>query len=218
MGNKHYVVASQTASLDVDPQIGFTPLSPSELPVADGNLIVDELNKNATKAQRRLASKDAHNPVGTWIATNENPQFSPVGTANVDIRWNRHCEVGTRGMDFIPGLPKPLEYDFVAYKGIEADSHPYGACYHDLADKQSTGLIEYLLRWDVKEVIVGGLALDYCVKTTVLQLVKAGFKVIVNLASTKAIDFNGSKQASIDEMKTAGVIFVDSADDIVCVR
>ncbi len=204
-----------TASFDVDCQIGFTPLSPTELPVPEGDTIVEELNKQATKAKFRLGSKDAHNPEGIWIATPENPQFSKVGTDNVDIRWNRHCQVGTKGFESLPGLPKPLEYDFMAYKGIEKDSHPYGACFHDLADTRSTGVIEFIKQNSIYTVIVGGLALDYCVKKTVLQLRNAKVNVIVNLAATKAIDFNGSKNAAIEEMKKVGVTFINNADEII---
>ncbi len=215
---KQYVLSKKTASFDVDPQKGFSPLCPNELPVVDALAIVPELNAQAAKAQYRLASKDAHNPEGTWIATAEAPQFSVVGTPNVDIKWNRHCQVGTEGFEFLPGLPKPLEYDFVAYKGIEADSHPYGACYHDLADTRSTGVIEFLLQKGLDTVIVGGLATDYCVKTTALQLKKAGFDVIVNLAACRAIDFNGSLDAALTEMKAVGIKIAANAESIILVR
>jgi nicotinamidase/pyrazinamidase len=214
---KAYVLIKDTATFDVDPQQGFTPLCPNELPVTDGQNIVAELNKQATKGHLRVASKDAHNPKGEWIATAENPQFSPVGTPNVDIRWNRHCEVGTDGFSFLPGLPKPLDYDFVAYKGIEADSHPYGACYHDLADTRSTGVIEFLKSNGVNTVIVGGLATDYCVKTTALQLRKAGFDVIVNLAACRGIA-NSTIDAALADMVAVGIKIVANADDIIVVR
>lgn len=215
---KQYVISNKTASFDVDPQVGFSPLAPNELPVNDALAIVPELNAQAKKAQYRLASKDAHNPKGTWIATAEAPQFSVVGTANVDVKWARHCEVGQEGFEFLPGLPEPLEYDFVAYKGIEKDSHPYGAAYHDLADTRSTGVIEFLRQKGLDTVIVGGLATDYCVKTTALQLKKAGFDVIINLAACRAIDFNGSLNAALEEMKAAGIKIAENADAIVLMR
>ena len=70
-------------------------------------------------------------------------------------------------------------------EGIELDMHPYGACYHDLAERLSTGVIEFLRENSVTTIIVGGLATDYCVKTTVLQLLRAGFQVIVNLSACR---------------------------------
>ena len=214
---KVYIVAHETASLDVDPQIGFSPLSPKELPVTDALAIVPELNAQALKVKYRLASKDAHNPSGIWIATDAQPQFSPVGAKNVDIRWNRHCEVGTEGFAFLPGLPAPLEYDFVAYKGIEPDSHPYGACFHDLADTRTTGLIEFLKLRLIDTVIVGGLATDYCVKTTALQLKKSGFDVIINLSACRGIAPNTIDSALAD-MTAAGIKIVDKTEDIIVVR
>lgn len=218
MKTQAYVLTRDTAAFDVDPQVGFSPLAPNELPVADAEAIVPHLNAQALKGHLRVASKDAHNPQGTWIATPEFPQFSVVGTPNVDIHWNRHCEVGTKGFEFLPGLPYHLAYDFVAYKGIEKDCHPYGACYHDLGDTRSTGVIEFLKGKSITTVIVGGLATDYCVKTTAIQLKKAGFDVIVNLAACRAIDFNGSKDAALAEMAALGIKIVESEADIIVVR
>ena len=215
---KVHVIQKDTASFDVDPQCGFSPLCPDELPVNDAEAIVPVLNRQAEKGHLRIASKDAYTPDGIWIATQEKPQFSAVGWPNVDVRWNRHCQVGTAGFEFLPGLPKPLEYDFVAYKGMENDSHPYGACYHDLGDTRSTGVIEFLERKDVQTVIVGGLATDYCVKVTALQLRKAGFEVILNLAACRAIDFNGSRKAALEEMQAAGIKIVETEADIIVVR
>jgi nicotinamidase/pyrazinamidase len=198
-------------SFDVDPQVGFSPLCPNELPVPDGDKIVDALNEQAKLADIRVASKDAHNPNGLWIADKEHPQFSPVGLPNIDIRWNRHCEIGQKGFDFLPGLPKPLEYDFVVYKGIEVDSHPYGACFTDMEEKRSTGIIEFLRDNDITDIIVGGLALNYCVSTTAIQLAKAGFRVFVNISATKSI---GDPAEAINKMKECGITICDTVEDV----
>ncbi len=193
-----------TASFDVDPQKGFTPLCPDELPVSGGDEIVEELNKNAILARLRVGSKDAHNPNAIWVATEDKPQFSEVGEPNVDIRWNSHCNVGTTGFELLDGLPKPLEYNFFVYKGIEDDTHPYGACYHDLSKTLSTGVIEYLKYNGINLVIVGGLATDYCVFNTVIELVEAKFEVILNLESCRGVAPE-STEAAIVTMKAAGV-------------
>jgi nicotinamidase/pyrazinamidase len=179
---------AETASLDVDCQKGFTPLCPNELPVPDGDKIVDALNNQAKYAKFRVGSKDWHPSNALWIATNEYPQFTcmPLGTPNMDIYWNAHCIAGTYGAELLDGLPNPEEYDFMVYKGLEPNMHPYGACYHDLKETRSTGLIEFLKANSVKNVIVGGLALNFCVKATVFQLA-LHFKVVVNLAACKAI-------------------------------
>lgn len=203
----------RTASLDVDAQKGFTPLCPGELPVPEGDAIAGELNAQAARAGFRLGSKDAHCRAAMHIATTEKPQYSPVGAPNTDIRWNAHCIMGTSGAELLPGLPHWLDYDYFVFKGIEPDAHPYGCCYHDLGDTRSTGLIEWLRQNGVDTVVVGGLATDFCVKTTVLQLRKAGIAVIVNLAACRGIGIprDGGK-TSIDEalaeMGAAGALFV----------
>lgn len=209
------IIKNKTASFDVDPQNGFTPKCPKELPVPEGHLIADELNKNAKKASFRVGSKDAHPAEPLWKATKETPQFTPVKGKHkdLDIHWTLHCVVGTYGFDFIDGLPKPSEYDFVVYKGMEVDMHPYGACYHDLGDTKSTGVIEALKANDIDTVIVGGLATDYCVATTAKQLKSAGFSVIVNLASCRGIDPTTITSA-IEEMKAIDILVVETLDNI----
>ncbi len=196
------------ASFDVDPQKGFTPLCPNELPVPGGHEIVAALNKQAAQAGLRVGSKDAHSPGAIWIATPEQPQFSPVAGDNVDIRWNSHCIIGTPGCELLDGLPAETDYDFFIWKGIQPDLHPYGACYHDLANTLSTGVIEYLRQAEVTHIIVGGLALDYCVKTTALQLRAAGFDVLVNRTACRGIA-DASIEAALTELMDAGVTIAD---------
>lgn len=205
-----------TATFDVDAQKGFTPVCVDELPVTDGDKIVDELNKMSSLAKYRVGSKDAHCLGSLHIADKDNPQFSKVeNTKNIDIRWNKHCIMGTRGAESLDGLPHWSEYDFFVWKGIEPDTHPYGACYHTLDNSRSTGVIEWLKLKGIKTVIVGGLATDFCVKHTTLQLSEAGFSVIINLRACRAINApteNGSTTLlqALNEMKASGVIFVES--------
>ncbi|MCE9639590.1 MAG: isochorismatase family protein [Betaproteobacteria bacterium] len=204
---------SGVASFDVDAQNTFTPACPDELPVPDGLAIVAELNAQARLASVRIGSKDAHSDKALWVATPAAPQFSPVAGKNVDIRWKRHAEPGTLGFELIKGLPAPADYDFFVWKGVELDMHPYGACYHDLGNKLSTGVIEFLKVKRISTVIIGGLATDYCVKTTVLQLLGAGLEVVVNLGACRGIAPE-STTAAVEAMRAAGARCVDSADQI----
>ena len=175
------------AAIDVDVQNTFTPVCPQELPVPEGHLIADALNAQAKLADYRVMTKDAHTPQAPWVVSEHAQMFQPVGLPNADITWVAHAVPGTTGFKLIDGLPAVTEYDFMVFKGIEPELHPYGACYHDLAEQCSTGLIEWLSHHQVSTVLVGGLALDYCVKTTALQLKQAGFEVIVNLAASRGI-------------------------------
>lgn len=201
------------ASFDIDAQNTFTPVCPDELPVAEGDQIAGELNAQAKYANVRVASRDAHSLNALWISDENHPPLSPIdGYTDLDIRWPAHAIIGTKGFDFIDGLD-PKAYDFQVFKGIEPDKHPYGACYHDLADRLSTGVIEYLRQHGITTVICGGLATDYCVKTTALQLRKAGFNVILNKAACRGIAPD-TIAIALDEMKKAGVVIVENAAEL----
>ncbi|BBH46739.1 hypothetical protein KU43P_32160 [Pseudomonas sp. KU43P] len=78
-------------------------------------------------------------------------------------------------------------------------------CYHDLAERQSTGVIEFLKVQQVAAVIVGGLALDYCVKTTARQLRQAGFQVLLYLPACRALTQAGAI-AACGALAAEGVI------------
>lgn len=200
---------AQTASFDVDAQCGFTPLCPNELPVPGGDEIAAALNEQATYAKYRIGSKDAHSQYADWVETPEAPNLTPIdGHANMDCRWHRHCEVGTPGFELLPGLPHPMDYDFFVYKGVEKNVHPYGACYHDLHDRVSTGVTEFLATNGVDVVIVGGLATDFCVKSTVLQLLDADYAVIVNLKACRGL-VPALVAAALEEMRDYGARIVD---------
>ncbi|KHT40304.1 isochorismatase family protein [Vibrio sinaloensis] len=205
---------SKTAAVDVDPQKGFSELCPNELPVAGALEIVDELIANHSKASIKLVSRDMHPPGAAWEAETPANMLEPVGLPEVDIKWNPHCVVGTSGVELLPGLPAIRDYDFQMNKGIDPDAHPYGAFYHDQADTLSTGGIEFLQSKGIDTVIVGGLALDFCVKKSVEQLVDAGFRVILNLASTRAV-FPENAEDVAQALSEKGVLLVESASELI---
>lgn len=207
-----------TASHEVDPQKGFSPLCPKELPVPDGHNIVNELNRQARFGILRTVSKDVHPSNAIWIANKTIKQFSPLkikGEKNVDIVWNKHCMSGTEGAELLPGLPPITEYNYVVFKGIEPNLHPYSSCYHDLKKKLSTGLIEYYEYYGIRTIIIGGLALDYCVMDTILDLANLYYNIIVNLSATRSI---GNVEETIKKIKgddhNECIRFIDSTKNL----
>lgn len=209
------VEINHTASFDVDPQRGFTPLCPTELPVVEGDQIAAELNAQAAFAAYRLVSKDCHPPAAPWVAKSAEEIMAPVvgNFPNLDIMWPAHCVIGTEGNRLIPGLPEESAYNLVIEKGSDPEKHPYGACYHDLREQESTGAIEWLRERKISTLIVGGLATDYCVRTTVLQLCRAGFRVIVNLGACRGVAPETS-EAAVAEMRAAGAELIDHSNEL----
>ncbi|WLH92529.1 nicotinamidase [Pseudomonas sp. FP453] len=201
------------ASFDVDAQKSFTPLCPNELPVVGGDRIGAELNYMASLAGHRVGSKDAHTPHAPWVVAQHSEMLQPTGLAHADVTWVSHCVPGTEGFTLLDELPTPYDYDYFIWKGVEPDLHPYGACYHDLHDKLSTGVIEYLRAHGVVRVIVGGLALDYCVKTTALQLLKAGLEVVLHVPACRGISEEGGIQA-LNELRKAGAAISSTREEL----
>lgn len=204
-----------TASFEVDPQRGFSPLCPQELPVPEGDHIVAELNLQADYARARLVSKDCHPAVAPWVAESPEEILQPIAGnfPDLDVKWPPHCVVGTEGNRLLPGLPAEEDYDLVIEKGIDPLKHPYGACFHDLQETESTGAIEWLQQRGIGVLIVGGLATDYCVKTTVLQLLRAGFQVVVNLGACRGISPD-STAAAIAAMREQGAVIVAGSHEL----
>lgn len=207
------VVFDKTASHNVDPQKGFTPLCPNELPVPGGDTIVDELNGQNNLVKYKTVSKDVHPANAIWLSNSIQPQFSPVEGDNVDVAWNAHCMSGTYGAELLDGLPKMTDYNFFIAKGFEPNLHPYSSCYHDLKKNISTGLIEWYNSKRITTVIVSGLATNYCVGQTVIDLVNAGFQVILNLGGCRGI---GSEVETYVNMliETYNVLVVNSFKEI----
>ena len=201
-------------SIDVDAQKTFTPLCPAELPVAGGDTIAAELNAQAELADLRVMTKDAHSPNARWLVDNPVDMLKPTGLANADLTWVSHAIVGSEGFDLLNGLPDYHGYDYCVWKGVDPELHPYGACYHDIEERLSTGLIEWLTAKGAETVLVGGLATDYCVKHTVLQLCRSGdWQVIVNAAACRGIAEETVEQAW-HEMQAAGAMVLPNAKKI----
>ena len=196
--------ARLVASIDVDAQKTFTPLCPNELPVPEGEKIGPALNALAAYADLRVMTKDAHSAQAPWVVDSPEQMLQALDLENADVTWVAHAVPGTTGFELLDELPSPLDYDYRVYKGIEPDLHPYGACYHDLQEQVSTGLIEWLNYQNVGIVLLGGLALDYCVKTTALQLKRAGFDVVVVLEACRGIASDTSETAKT-EMLAANI-------------
>ncbi|MDZ7791574.1 MAG: isochorismatase family protein [Xanthomonadales bacterium] len=204
----------KVASFDVDSQRTFTPLCPNELPVDEGDTIGPELNRQAGFAALRLGSKDAHSPKAVWVTEDSDKIGQPgVEGDNVEEHWPVHAVPGTEGFELVPDLPRPADYDFFVWKGVELDMHPYGACYHDIAEQMSTGVIEWLRSRGISHVLVGGLATDFCVWATARQLQQAGFQVILNRAACRGIADDSIEEA-LKAMENAGIEFIDSCDEL----
>lgn len=110
--------------------------------------------------------------------------------------WPVHCVQGTRGAEFHRDLIDDPRVETIS-KGL-GDEDSYSAF-------DATDLAKRLREQHVEEVWVGGLATDYCVKNTVLDALKEGFKVKAVSEAMRPVELKeGDGQRAIEEMREAG--------------
>jgi len=178
----------QDALIVVDVQNDFCP--GGKLPIEAGAEVVPVLNAWIERARDAgaavAASRDRH----------------PPGHASFEDRggdWPEHCVAGTQGAELHPDLRLPDLVEMV-HKGQNPDFDQYSAF-------DRTGLAERLRARGVRRVVVGGLALDVCVRATVLDAIRAGFEAHLLTDATRSTSPEAGREA-LDEMRRAGAHFV----------
>jgi len=180
-----------SALVIVDVQNDFCP--GGALPVPEGDTIVPILNKYIEKFQKAglpiYASRDWH--------PEKTKHFKAFGGL-----WPPHCVQGTKGAEFHPDLKLPKETTILT-KGEDPNEDSYSG--FQGRDAAGVGLAGLLRQRGVERVFVGGLATDYCVKSTVLDGVREGFKVVLLADAMRGVDLqSGDSDRAIQEMLRAG--------------
>jgi nicotinamidase/pyrazinamidase len=183
------------ALIVVDVQNDFCP--GGTLAVPHGDEVVGPLNEVIDEFLERgepvYKSRDWHPPT--------TKHFADYGGV-----WPVHCVQNTKGAEFHPALRDDPRITVIS-KGL-GDTDCYSAF-------DETDLLDQLRRQNVEEVVVGGLATDYCVKSTVLDALKNGFKVKALKHAMRAVDVQpGDGERAIEEMRDAGaeIVSTDYAD------
>lgn len=181
---------SGQALLIVDVQNDFCP--GGALAVAQGDKVVPVLNRYiaicAKDKNPVIASRDWH-PAKT-------KHFRDFGGP-----WPIHCVQNTAGAAFHPSLKLPEEAIIVS-KGMDPTQDSYSA--FQAIDTQGRELKDILTGLGVRELWIGGLATDYCVKDSVLDALKH-FEVRLLTDAIEGVNIrpDDSKRA-IEEMVTSG--------------
>lgn len=181
------------ALLVVDVQNDFCP--GGALAVKHGDKVVEPLNKLIEKflehGEPVFKSRDWHPPA--------TKHFRDYGGT-----WPVHCVQNTKGAEFHPRLRNDAHIRTIS-KG-QGDEDSYSAF-------DGTDLDLQLHRLGVEEVWVGGLATDYCVKNTVLDALKHGFRVKALKDAMRPVEVQpGDGERAIDEMRKAGAEIVTTQE------
>ncbi len=177
------------ALLIVDVQQDFCP--GGALAVPDGDAVVPVLNQWIDAARIAgaavFASRDWHPP--------NHVSFQEQGGP-----WPSHCVAETPGAAFHPDLAL-RESATVIDKGTDSGHEAYSAF-------EGTELAEQLRAAGIERLWVGGLALDYCVRASVLDARRiAGLPVHLILSATRAVEVQpGDGSRALDDMRAAGAV------------
>ena len=180
-----------TAVLVVDVQRDFC--QGGALAVPDGDRVVSVLNQVVQAAHaRRLtvyATRDWHPPDST--------HFLAGGGA-----WPVHCVARSPGARFHSDLRLP-DGTLIVSKGIEATSDGYSAFEGCLDD--GTPLAHDLRRRGVTHLVTGGLATDYCVRHSVLDAIRQGWRVTLVTDAVASVELTpGDGERALADMRRAG--------------
>jgi nicotinamidase/pyrazinamidase len=175
----------------IDVQNDFCP--GGSLAVAGGDEVVAVLNQYIQKfTQAKLpifATRDWH-PQRT-------KHFKAFGGL-----WPPHCVQGTHGAEFRADLALPQDTIIVS-AGVGSDEEGYSG--FDGKDDKGVGLADLLRDRRIERVFVGGIATDYCVKETVLDALKHGFKVVLLEDAVRGVNLRpDDSERAITEMVRAG--------------
>jgi nicotinamidase/pyrazinamidase len=187
-------IGPRDALIVVDIQNDFIP--GGALPVAEGDQVIPLLNQYQKKFLAAGAmifiTRDWHPP--------DHCSFKDQGGP-----WPSHCVRNTRGAEFHPALEMPEQAAIIS----KAEDPRYEA----YSDFQDTGLATLLTKKGVSRVFVGGLAIEYCVKATVLDGLKLGFKVFLLKDAVRGVEVHsGDSRKALDEMEKAGAASMEIAD------
>ena len=180
---------TRQALIVVDVQNDFCP--GGTLAVSHGDEVVAPLNELIDQFLERgdpvFKSRDWHQPT--------TKHFAAYGGT-----WPVHCVQNTQGAEFHPALRNDPRIKIVS-KGL-GDTDCYSAF-------DETDLAAQLRQQNVAELVVGGLATDYCVKNTVVDALHKGFRVKAVADAMRAVEIHpGDGEKAIEEMRAAGAEIV----------
>ena len=187
-------ITKDSALIVTDVQNDFCP--GGSLAVPQGDLVVPVLNDYirlfSSSGAPIYATRDWHPHNHCSFKTQGGP-------------WPVHCVQNSKGAEFHPRLALPKEIKIVS-KAADPKQDAYSAF-------EGTDLAVSLKRQGIRRLFIGGLATDYCVKCTVLDGIKAGFRVAFLKDASRGVEVHtGDSEKATVEMLTAGADSATLAD------
>lgn len=199
----------RTALILVDLQPDFLP--GGALAVPDGDAVLEPIRKLMARDLFGVvvATQDWHPQVHVSFASSHSgrkPMETIMLHGHRQTLWPDHCIQGTAGAKLAEGLPWEQVMAIIR-KGESRDSDSYSGFRNNWSpagDRPVTGLAGYLREREVTDVVLCGLARDFCVKWSAEDAAEAGFRTAVLWNLTRPVDPESDARVR-EEITAAGV-------------
>lgn len=196
----------------VDIQYDFLP--GGALAVAEGDQVIPVANQLIPQFETIVATQDWH-PKDHLSFASQHPGHEVGDVVEVEgldqILWPDHCVQGSHGAAFA----KELNTDAVAkvfQKGTIRQYDSYSG-FFDNGHRHATGMGKWLKDSGVQQVVIAGLATDYCVKFTALDARELDFETLLITDGCRGVELHhGDIERALKDMQEAGVVLTTSQD------
>ena len=199
---------SDTALIMIDIQNDFCP--GGALAVSGGDQIIPRVNRLQKDFAVKVLTQDWHPADHASFAANQGG-MEPYSLIDMpygpQILWPTHCVAGSEGAAFHAELMTDSA-DLILRKGFRSAIDSYSAFFEN-DHKTPTGLEGYLRERGVHDVVLVGLATDFCVRYSAVDAARLGFGVTVLEGACRAIDLDGSLAEARRDMLDHGVKLSD---------
>ena len=191
------------ALLVIDVQNDFCPHG--ALAVVGGDEIVAGINAAMPRFDAVVMTQDWHPADHSSFASSHDA--APMDIIEMpygpQVLWPDHCVQGTAGAEFHRNLDVNRA-DMIVRKGYNPAIDSYSAFFEN-DRKTPTGLQGYLNTRGITQLILVGLATDFCVSYSAVDAAQLGFDVTVDLNLCRAIDFDGSLGIALNVMDKSNI-------------
>ncbi len=200
------------ALLLIDLQYDFCP--GGALAVARGDETIPVANRLMPGFSTIIATQDWHPPNHGSFAVNH-PSKQPYETIDLfglpQVLWPTHCVQGTHGAELCDSLDRSMITE-VFRKGTDPTVDSYSG-FFDNGHRRATGLGDWLGARSIDEIVILGLATDYCVKFTSLDARALGLTVTVVSDGCRGVEIRpGDCERAFADMRNAGCRIATSSE------
>ncbi len=196
------------------------------LAVKDANSTIARINKLRfiyANIMKTFISQDYHPPNHMSFAkTHGKKEFSKEKlriimedgiTLEIEqSMWPVHCVKETFGAELHADLIATKK-DILVRKGTDRNVESYSAFGDEYRGKYENTLLNRKLKeLSITDIVLTGIATDYCVYYTALDALRYGYMVHLILSCTRGVAEDTTENA-LSDMKLKGVLFYDTIDD-----